>query len=99
MNVFTTHKVYGSPDRNSIRANGLLEGKRNKAIKEIHESLGHAGIKKTIDAIRKTFFWDRMGRDVEKFVNGCNKCNEHNAENSQIATPLVQPTKEWELIS
>jgi transposase InsO family protein len=36
---------------------------------------GHLGIRKTLDIVKKSFYWKGMNADVRKYVSRCNDCN------------------------
>jgi hypothetical protein len=49
---------------------------QRQIIQENHETLvgGHKGMIKTFNRIKQNYFWPRMKRDVEKFINNCKGC-------------------------
>ncbi|MCP3891063.1 MAG: transposase family protein, partial [Desulfobulbaceae bacterium] len=47
------------------------------AIKSVHDapSLCHPGLTRTLDVVRRTFFWRRLTQDVGSYVASCPTCN------------------------
>ena len=45
---------------------------RKEVLEKAHE--GHPGMVRLKRLIRKTWFWPRMGKDVEDWVRGCHGC-------------------------
>ncbi|XP_031126079.1 uncharacterized protein LOC116028495 [Ipomoea triloba] len=72
---------------------------RVSLISESHGGglMGHFGISKTYDALHKHFYWPRMKKDVETFVNNCTTC--HHAKSKSLPqglyTPLSVPSGPW----
>ncbi|KAK3095582.1 hypothetical protein FSP39_016324 [Pinctada imbricata] len=50
---------------------------RSLVLKELHDNPtgGHLGIKKTIDKVKKRFFWYGLSRFVEKWCSKCDVCS------------------------
>lgn len=46
----------------------------NPTLQSIHQRVGHMGASKTLEALRRDFFWPCMARDVDKFVQSCLTC-------------------------
>lgn len=53
----------------------------NKVLKAAHEDpmSSHCGINKTIEKLRRFYFWPNLVSDVRNFINGCSicKCTKH----------------------
>jgi len=43
-------------------------------IVQVHEVLGHLGPQKTVDYIRRHYWWSRIGQDVEQYCKTCPIC-------------------------
>jgi RNase H-like domain found in reverse transcriptase/Reverse transcriptase (RNA-dependent DNA polymerase)/Integrase zinc binding domain len=56
------------------------KGLRTQLLQEHHDIdiSGHLGIDKTYEAIRRNFYWPRMGKDVHKFITTCDSCQRNN---------------------
>ena len=63
-------------DRGCLRRTGgrivLPATLRKEVLEKAHE--GHPGMVRLKRLIRKTWFWPRMGKDVEDWVRGCHGC-------------------------
>ncbi|KAH9735938.1 hypothetical protein KPL71_017914 [Citrus sinensis] len=68
-------------------------------LQEAHGGVegGHSRVKKTLERVRRAFYWKKMRREVCKFVAECDTCQRNKAET--IASPgLLQPLPIPELI-
>ncbi|KAL9422110.1 hypothetical protein AB3S75_034387 [Citrus x aurantiifolia] len=68
-------------------------------LQEAHGGVegGHSGVKKTLERVRRAFYWKKMRREVCKFVAECDTCQRNKAET--MASPgLLQPLPIPELI-
>lgn len=77
---------------------------RRSIMKECHDSrwAGHQGIKRTLALIEGTFYWPRMGDDVETYVRTCLVCQQDKIEQRQpggLLEPLPTPKEPWESVS
>jgi hypothetical protein len=63
--------------------------------------MGHFEREKTLLMLVDHFYWPRMGRDVDKFVNHYITCNKSKSKLKPhgLYTPLPTPTTPWEDIS
>lgn len=59
-------------------------------IQEAHNPpmASHPGIGKTLEKLRRTFFWPKMAKQVAKFVEKCDTCKEMKAPNATLRPPL-----------
>lgn len=50
---------------------------RKQILKLYHDSCmaAHAGQKKTIESIKRNFYWKNLIRDVKEYCNKCHSCN------------------------
>ena len=54
----------------------LVPKERREALTmAAHERIMHRGWKKTLDDLRKTYFWKTMSSDVKRWVSLCTKCD------------------------
>ena len=70
-------------------------------LESLHTKHGHFGIDKTLDLIRRRFFWVHMIKDVKYFVSTCGRClRRKGAPNPQVTAPLVniKTTRPMELV-
>lgn len=64
---------------------------RPVTLAELHDSVGHLGIERTVDLVRQRFYWPRMALDVEEKIKSCERCVRRKARVEQSA-PLVNIT-------
>lgn len=77
---------------------------RQEIIVEMHEPpmSGHVGTEKTFEAVRRTFFWKTMRKDVNDFVRKCHQCQVNKSSNQKpggLLTPLAIPERRWEVVT
>lgn len=48
----------------------------------------HMGIAKTLERIRRRFYWIGIGKDVAEYVNKCESCKQNKSANSTLRPPL-----------
>ena len=77
---------------------------RNYILFEAHDSFssGHPGYVKTLNAVRKSYFWTGMKRDILNYVKRCLSCQRIKAERVKMPgrlEPLDIPEMKWECIS
>jgi transposase InsO family protein len=60
--------------------------------------MGHFGVKKTEDVLAAHFFWQKMRRDVERYVSRCTTCNKAKSRLNPhgLYMPLPIPSVPWE---
>jgi len=79
----------GDSDRLYIPADAAL---RTRLLHECHDvpTAGHLGKDKTIEQVKRRFYWPRMDSDVLQYVRTCDACQRNKP--SQQSTPgLLQP--------
>ncbi|KAL2223912.1 UNVERIFIED_CONTAM: Transposon Ty3-I Gag-Pol polyprotein [Sesamum indicum] len=76
---------------------------RSLLLKEAHSGglMGHFGISKTLGVLSEHFYWQKMRRDVEKFVGKCIVCHKAKSKLNPhgLYMPLPIPSVPWEDIS
>ena len=76
---------------------------RTKILHECHDSptAGHLGTDKTIDLVKRKFYWRGMYRDIRKYVETCLSC-QSNKSSSQVPAGLLKtlpiPPHNWHTI-
>jgi transposase InsO family protein len=83
------------PDNNELRLN---------ILKEIHDqpAVGHPGIRRTWDLVKRHFYWPRMRELVDRYVRNCHLCRRSKAPRdrySGLLNPLSIPDRPWTDIS
>lgn len=65
-------------------------GLREQVISRAHDSpiCSHGGICKTLELIRRHFYWPGMVRDVRKYLNGCEVCKSTKHPNFVMKPPM-----------
>jgi len=71
---------------------------RNTILQQVHDQLGHLGIKKTFDHVRT---WPGYEQDVKCWVKQCDQCQRRNPPHSTPVAPLgtIQASYPFEKIS
>lgn len=77
----------------------LPEALRSLVLKSLHDDMGHMGTERTLDLIRKRFYWPKMSAEVEAKVKTCNRCIRRKTM-PEKAAPLVNivATRPLELV-
>ena len=91
----------GDSDRLYIPADGPL---RTRLLQECHDvpTAGHLGKDKTLEQVKRRFYWPRMDADVLQYVRTCDACQR--SKPSQQATagllqPLPIPDHPWQQVT
>ncbi len=77
---------------------------REKVLCEAHDvrTSGHLGRDKTLERLKRQYYWPQMGRDVHTYVRTCpmcQKCKAGNAKPIGLLHPLPIPEKPWDEVS
>ena len=77
---------------------------RETIIREFHESThaGHQSYKRTLEKIRRRFWWNGMFTDVKNFCDGCHTCQMSNVSTAKpngLLNPLSIPKRKWETLT
>ncbi|SJL01309.1 uncharacterized protein ARMOST_04629 [Armillaria ostoyae] len=77
---------------------------RGKVISHCHDHItaGHPGIKKTKELILRDYWWPKLKKDVETYVQGCKTCVRTKASTQARRAPLHPneiPSEPWTHIS
>lgn len=65
-------------------------------------NFGHEGVQKTMDRVRRGFYWKGWKKTIKEFVSNCQVCQQNKWETLQPAgllQPLPVPTQIWSDIS
>lgn len=52
----------------------IPESKRTEILTKEHDNAFHVGFEKTIDKIKRRYYWPRMSADVKRYVSNCEVC-------------------------
>jgi len=77
---------------------------RQRIIESHHDTRlsGHQGRDRTLDLIRRHFWWLSMSADVEEYINSCPQCQRTKSTNQPthgLLQPIDIPTEPWEDVS
>lgn len=74
---------------------------RNTILQEVHNQLGHFGVKKTFDRVKTRFYWPGYEHDVECWVKQCELCQRRNPPHPNPQAPLgtIQASQPFEKLS
>ena len=77
---------------------------RQQCLQEAHDSPvgGHKGVNKTLDLIRRAYWWPTVKKDVTKYVTTCASCQRNKARNvlpGGKLQPLQIPEGRWHSVS
>lgn len=66
------------------------EGLRQSTIADAHQPslAAHGGSEKTIDLLRRWYYWPGLSKDVREFVSRCSICKETKANNQTLRPPM-----------
>lgn len=73
----------------------IPEGMRSSLIKSEHDvpEGGHGGISKTLERLRRYYYWPKMAKEVHDYVNNCEICKACKAPNYCLRPPMGQQFK------
>src|SRR5882672_5070599 len=82
----------------------VIEKDREKIIYQNHDipMAGHPGVKRTIELVSRTYWWETLRKDIEEYVRGCERCQRNKIIRQKKNAPLqpMDPASEpWERIS
>ena len=74
---------------------------KSTVLQEVHDHLGHLGIKKTFDRVKARFYWPGYEKDVEYWVQQCQQCQKRNPPPPHPPAPLgtIKATQPFERLS
>lgn len=77
---------------------------RSKILKECHDIpvSGHVGVQKTLEQVKKIFYWPKLRNIVERYVTTCLACQQNKATNKLqlgLLQPLPIPDKPWQQVT
>lgn len=77
--------------------------KRTDVIKHCHDPplSAHGGYYKTVDRVRREFFWPHMDKDVRTYVQNCEICKSIKPSNKTQTSPMGtfrKPVRPWHML-
>ena len=95
------YRQYTSDDPNSSGDRQLVlpESLQPRVLKAAHADVsgGHLGIERTLEKLRKRYYWPFMTSDVTKFCKACEVCESRKAPVPTPRAPLVQDSASFPL--
>ena len=93
--------LYYNENRIYIPADAAL---RTRIIHECHDvpTSGHLGKDKTIDQVKRRFYWLRMDDEIQQYVVSCDLCQRNKPNNQSkigLLQPLPIPDRPWQQVS
>ena len=91
-----------------FRPEGLIEVPnvpkfRTLLLSESHDQplAGHFGRDRTLDLLRRKWFWKGMAKDVEAYVQSCDKCNKTKSGGKRVLPPLqpIVASRPWSIVT
>ena len=79
-----------------------LQNKIEEILRENHNHklAGHPGIKATLLRIRENWTWDGIRKDVEWYIQNCQKCQKNTQEvHKRLLAEIQRPWKIWKLVT
>ena len=73
-------------------------------IKEIHQGFGggHFRFKKTLEKVKRNYYWEKMGTSVEDFIKSCDTCQRTKSSMQKpygMLNPIPPPDNKFNSIS
>ena len=73
---------------------------RLRVIKEVHNqpAVGHPGAERTLNMIRRFYYWPAMREDIEQYLRNCHVCKRAKASRDAyngLLQPLPVPERPW----
>jgi hypothetical protein len=80
------------------------EGAKRQVLEECHDgaTAGHFGVDKTTAAVKETYCWPELQKDVDNYVRSCDVCQRTKTSTQRPAgmlQPIPIPNKKWQVIS
>lgn len=61
---------------------------REEVLKILHDDSGHLGRNKVQEKAKKRFYWHRINKDIEEYINNCSTCQMHAFRKRKQQFPL-----------
>lgn len=77
---------------------------KKEILQENHDSVlsGHPGSKKTLESVKRGYYWFRMQKEIAQYTSTCEVCNRSKPSRSKpkgLLKPLPVPARPWSSIS
>ena len=89
--LFRRQMIYDFEENESESLLAVPKGRRENILKMAHESLwgGHGGINRTKERMKLNFWWPGWSKDVAKFVQKCEICQQLSNVSKSDRAPMV----------
>ena len=57
-------------------------------VQQLHDNAGHLALHETTESMKEQFYWPGYELDIEKWVQQCQQCQQHNAPQPKPQVPL-----------
>ena len=67
-----------------------------------HPLVGHVGVEKTTELVKRDFFWPKMDEEIKLYVTTCHSCQKHKPSHQLpigLLKPLEIPSRRWAHVS
>jgi len=93
--------LYHEDDRLYIPNDAAL---KTSIIEECHDvpTSGHLGKDKTMEQVKRRFYWPRMDQEIHDYVTGCDSCQRNKPSQQAklgLHQPLPIPDQPWQVVS
>jgi len=88
-----TEHVSGNEELDSAKWKlWVPEPLRASAIRQAHDSIvnAHGGMQKSIERLRRNFYWPGLSKEVRDYIRNCEICKETKAPNMTLRPPMGQ---------
>lgn len=73
--VLKDNKLYRCVDGDKTKIRWVVpKGARWQLCRMNHDDIGHFGVEKTVDRIKRSYWFPKMARFIKKYVNSCIEC-------------------------
>src|SRR4051794_25451824 len=77
---------------------------RQDILYDHHDSpcAGHLGQARTLELVRRQFFWPTLVKDTKEYVNSCEECQRNKPSHQKAAAmlqPLPIPDRKWDVVT
>ena len=77
---------------------------KTRILHECHDvpTSGHLGKDKTIEQVKRRFYWPRMDVEIQKYVTSCESCQKNKPSQQRkmgLLQPLPIPERPWQSVS
>ena len=75
---------------------------QTRIMHECHDAAGHLGKDKTLEQVKRRFYWPGMDSIIHKYVTSCDACQRNKPSQQApmgLMQPLPIPTRPWQQVS